>query len=89
MINPSSVDLTRVHIILEPISGGAGQNFTLQSLITSYASGGLAILTPTQLTAGSTTIYRMRVSMDSDAVNGSSAIISNLEFNFNGVAVSL
>lgn len=89
IINPDNVDLTKVHVILEPIGAGAGQNFTLQSLADSYISGGLSMLTPTQLGSGSTAIYRLRISMESNAVNGPSATISNLDFTFSGVVVSL
>jgi len=86
--NPDNVDLTKVHVILEPFSGGSVQNFALQSLISGYTTGGQAIMSPTQLLPGVTAVYRLRISMDNDAVNGSSASISNLDFNFGGSAVS-
>lgn len=86
--NSDNVDLTKVHVILTPISGGLVQNFSLSTLITSNATGGIAILSPTQLFAGNTVIYKMQVSMDSDAVNGPSATISNLDFIFVGTAVN-
>lgn len=86
--NPDNVDLTKVHVILTPMSGGSVQNFSLSTLIASNATGGVAILSPTQLLSGNTIIYKMQVSMDSDAVNSPSAIISNLDFIFGGTAIN-
>jgi len=87
-LNPSNVDLSKVHVIVMPVSGGSTQNFTLQSLISSYSTGGQTILTPTQLAINMVAQYRIQVSMDSDAFSGPSASISNVDFSFSGVTVS-
>lgn len=86
--NPDNVDLSKVHVIVAQLGGSSAQNFTLQSLITSNVTGGISINSPIQLASGATAVYKMRISMDNDAVDGSSASISNLDFNFNGTAVS-
>lgn len=86
--NPDNVDLSKVHVILAPLSGGSVQNFPLSMLIASNATGGVAILSPTQLTSGSVAVYKMQVSMEIDAVNGPSATISNLDFIFGGTVVN-
>lgn len=88
--NPDNVDLTKVHVILAHIGGSSVQNFTLQSLIDSYDTGGQDVISPTQLPSGGVmVVYRLSVSMDADAISGGSATISNIDFNFNGVVVNL
>ena len=84
--NPDSVDLSKVHVILTPNSGGSVQNFTLQALIGSYPAGGQAILSPSLLMPGATAQYKLQIMMDVDAVNGPSASINNVDFSFGGVA---
>lgn len=86
--NPDNVDLNKVHVILEPFSGGSVQNFSLQALIDSNLSGGIAVISANQLTPNTVMAYRIRVSMETDAVNSASATVSNLDFNFNGVVIS-
>lgn len=83
--NPDNADLTKVHIFVTALNGGSTQNFTLQSLIDSNATGGLNINSPTQLPAGATSGYKLMVTMDIDAVAGASAVISNIDINVNGV----
>jgi hypothetical protein len=86
--NLDNVDLTKVHIVLTPTSGGSVENFTLQSLIASYGTGGQTILAPAELMPGLTAEYKLQVSMDTDAINGSSATINNVDFSFSGTALS-
>jgi hypothetical protein len=87
--NLDSVDLTKVHVILSPDSGGGSpQNFTLQQLIASNSTGGQAILSPGELLPGQTVSYKLQVSMDIDAMTGSSAAINNVDFSFSGSALS-
>lgn len=88
LANPDNVDLSKVHVIVAQIGGSSVQNFTLQSLVSTNTTGGVAINSPALLPSGASAVYKMRISMDSDAVDGSSASISNLDFNFNGSAVS-
>ena len=86
--NPNNVDLNKVHLILSPLGGGAGQNITLQALVDSASSGGVALTQATHLNIGQIMGYTLQVSMDSDAVSGSTATLSNIEFDFGGTAVS-
>jgi len=83
--NLDNVDLTKVHVILTPVSGGSVQNFTLQTLI---GSGGQIILSPGQLLPGLSAQYKLQVAMDSDAMNGPSATINNVDFSFSGSTLS-
>lgn len=86
-LNADNVDLDKVHVILTPKAGGSTQNFTLKSLIESAASGGLTILSPNQLLPGQISGYTLQVSMEVDAMNGTSATISGLDFSFSGSTV--
>jgi len=85
-INPDSVDLSKVSVIITPISGGTAQTATLQSLISSQATGGITLNTPASLASGSSTGYNLSISMTADAINGASASISGIDFIFTGVA---
>lgn len=86
--NPDAVDLTKVHVIVTPVGGGSPQNFTLQSLLSGYATGGQALLSPSALLPGQTVQYVIQVSMDTDAVTGPGATISTVDFSFSGLAQS-
>jgi len=88
--NQDNVDASKVHILIQPLGGGATQNVTLQDLVTADATGGLAIGVPglNHLNAGSNSGWMLQVSLDADAVTGSSATLSELVFNINAVAVS-
>jgi len=86
--NPNNVDLNKVNVLLTTIgSGGAPQSFSLQSLMSASASGGLPI-TSGNLASGATQQYKLQVSMSSDAVTGSSASLGNIDFSFGGLAQS-
>jgi len=86
--NPDLVDLTKVNVIITPTTGGAAQTITLQSLITSQATGGATLNTPASLAAGATTSYNITVSMATDAITGSSATIGSIDFVFTGLAIT-
>jgi hypothetical protein len=86
--NPNGVDLTKVHVILTPASGGQPESFTLQSLLDNAATGGDALTSPAALFSGNSQQFSIQVVMDSDAVAGSSAIINNLDLSFTGTAVN-
>ena len=86
--NTDNVDLTKVHVILTPADGGSVQNFTLQSLVDASSTGGQSILVPGELMPSASEQYKLQISMESDAVNGPSATIGNLDFSFSGVALS-
>ncbi len=86
--NPDGVDLSKVNVLLIPVGTGSGtQTFTLQSLLSSSASDGVA-LTSGNLGSGAVQQYKFQVSMSSDAVNGSSAMLGGIDFAFKGTAVS-
>lgn len=86
--NPNTVDLGKVNVLLTPVATGTPmQTFTLQSLIASSASGGLAI-TSGNLASGASQQFKLQVSMATDAVSGSTASLGNIDFSFSGTAVS-
>jgi hypothetical protein len=85
--NPDNVDLTKVHIILSPFSGGVPQNITLQDLVNS-TTGGVALSAASRITPSQTTGYSMQVMMESDAFSGSSTTLSDIEFSFGATAVN-
>lgn len=86
--NPNIVDLGKVNIVLTPVATGtSAQTFTLQSLIASSASGGLAI-TSGNLASGASQQFKLQVSMAADAVSGPTASLGNIDFSFSGTAVS-
>lgn len=82
--NPENVDLSKVNITLIPVGQGAGsQVFTLQSLLSSSTTGGVAInLTP--LTGGASAKFGLQASMAADAISGQSATLGNIDFAFQG-----
>lgn len=87
--NADTLDLTKVHVVLSPIGGGAGQNVALQDLIDAGAAGiPLTVGNTTHLFAGNTTSFTIRFSLDSDAVVTTGATVDNLDFDFIGTAVS-
>lgn len=87
--NPDNVDFAKVHVILIPATGNAQpQNFTLQALISSATTGGVALTSPSVLMPGSVQQFSVQISMDSDAVSGASATINNVDLSFGGTAVN-
>lgn len=86
--NPNNVDLTKVHVILSSTNGGAPQNVTLQDLITANASGGLAVNQASHVLPSQVASYTVQVSLETDAVTGSSASLGNIDFNFGALAVN-
>ncbi|HET7059801.1 MAG TPA: hypothetical protein VFH99_00565 [Candidatus Saccharimonadales bacterium] len=90
--NPSNIDLNKVHVILTPYSTttfmpGTPQSFSLQSLMDS-ADSGVAIDYPDPLAASTKEEFNIQMSMDADAVSGSSASLSNIDLGLIGVATS-
>jgi hypothetical protein len=86
--NPDNVDLAKVHIILSPFSGGVPQNITLQDLVTSSSTGGVALSAASRVTPSQMTGYAMQVMMESDAFSGASTTLSDIEFSFGATAVN-
>jgi hypothetical protein len=85
--NPAGVDLGKVNVILTP-SGGTPQSFTLQALVNTNVSGGMAVTNPAILFAGTRQSFTVQVSMAIDAFSGSSASLGNIDFAFTAVAVT-
>jgi hypothetical protein len=85
--NPSNVDLSKVNVLLTTVGGAAPvQTFTLASLVSSAATGGVAVTNT--LNAGIAQQYKFQVSMASDAFSGSSASLGNIDFAFSGSATN-
>ncbi len=87
--NPNNVDLSKVHVILSP-SAGTPQNMTLADLIAANTTGGIAITAggASRVLPSQGTFFTAQVSLESDAVNGPSASIGNLDFTFGAVATN-
>ncbi|HVX24421.1 MAG TPA: hypothetical protein VG992_03720 [Candidatus Saccharimonadales bacterium] len=83
--NPNNLDLSKAHLILTPMEGGAAQTYSLQALAAGpvQLSGAIG-----HIAVGQSFGYAMQVQLDSDAVTGSSASLSNLEFDFVGTGVN-
>ena len=81
--NTDNLDLSKVHLILDPFAGGASQNILFSDLV---APGGAALTQAAVIGPGQSTGYFMRISLDADAMSGSSATLSNVDFNFSGVS---
>ena len=88
LTNTNQVDLSKVRVSILPLGGGAGQNFSLQELVNANSTGGIALTQGARITSGQTTAVTIKVSMEADAITGPSANISNLDINFDAVAVN-
>ena len=88
LVNNNQVDLSKVRVSLSPLGGGAGQNVSLQDLITANSTGGTALAQEARVTSGQSTGMLIKISMEADSITGPSANISNLDFNFGAVAVN-
>ncbi len=86
--NPANVDLSKVNVILTPVSGGTAQSFNLEALINANTTGGLAINNPTQIFAGTRALFTLQISMANDAMTAASASLGNIDFAFSGLALS-
>jgi hypothetical protein len=83
--NPNGVDLSKVNIILTTVASGTSPaSYSLQSLLS--ANGGGVTILPASLAVGISQQYKLQVSMDADAVTGSSASLGNIDFVFTGTA---
>lgn len=84
--NPNNIDLNQVNVIVTTVgSSGPLQTFTLQSLIDAYATGGLSIA-GSNVGNNNSVEFKLQVGMNSSAVSGSSASLSNIDFALSGVA---
>jgi hypothetical protein len=80
------IDLSKVSLILTPVTGGGtAQTIPLSTLISNGTGATTALSVPT-LTSGTTMQYKIQVQMAADAFTGSSATISNLNLVFAGTA---
>jgi len=83
--NTSSVDLSKVNVMITRVDTNTTQTTSLQSLVDGAPAGGLT-LTDTLAPASSGTQYTVSVSMAADAFTGSSASIGAIDFSFSGTA---
>lgn len=86
--NPNNVDLGKVYVILSPHGGGTSQRISLQDLTASMTSGGVPLTHLTRLIANQSAGFNLQVQMDADALSGSSATLSDIDFSFGGTAVN-
>jgi hypothetical protein len=86
--NPNNVDLGKVYVILSSHTGGAVQRISLQELTAAAATGGVALTQQTRLLAGQSAGYNLQIQMDADALAGSQATLSDIDFSFGGTAVN-
>lgn len=87
--NPDNVDLAKVSVILTSVgSGSQPQSFTLASLISADATGGVSVASPSPLMSGAQQKFAVQVSMANDAFSGSSASLGNIDFSFSGLATN-
>ena len=85
--NPDNVDLSKVHVIISPLTG-AGQNLTLQDLIAANTTGGISINQASHIIPSQIASFTIQISLDADAMTGPSATLSNIDFNFGALAVN-
>jgi len=86
-VNTSSVDLAKVSVQVTRVDTNASQTFTLSELVSSYATGGVALTD--NLTGATIAQYKLRISMDADAFSGQSASITGIDLVFSGGGVIL
>lgn len=89
--NPSSVDLSKVKIILTPFDTttfmpGTPQSFSFQSLVDA-GSVGVSINYPAALAANSKEEFNIQVAIDDGAVGSAGASLSNIDLAFTGTAI--
>ncbi|HET6924251.1 MAG TPA: hypothetical protein VFH39_00275 [Candidatus Saccharimonadales bacterium] len=83
--NPGNVDLSKVNVTVTRTDTGASQTASLQALLDTSDTGGLA-LTDTLAPGSTGTGYTITVGMDADAYTGSGndAAIGPFDFVFSG-----
>lgn len=87
--NPDGLDLNKVHIVVTSVATSNSQRIPLQTLINAANTGGFRITSPVSLAAsGDIAHYKLQVVIDADALNGSSAALSNLDLAFSGEAIT-
>lgn len=84
--NSSSVDLSKVYLVLERTDTHVSQKLALADLATAYTGGGVALTD--NLSGGATAQYKARVQMDADAFTGTNADITGIDIVFSGTAVT-
>lgn len=78
-----AVDLSGVHVVLTPTSGGASQALALSDLLAGNVAIAGSTIQPYS-GPGTALSYKIQVSMDADAVTGSTASITGLNLTFIG-----
>jgi uncharacterized membrane protein (DUF485 family) len=85
-VNLANVNLAKVYVVFTRVDTNTTQKLALASLISGYASGGVAMTD--NLAGGATAQYKTQVSMDADAFTGQSADITGIDLVFSGTAVT-
>jgi hypothetical protein len=83
--NPDNVNISKVHVIITPVGGGAIQNLTLQELMNP---AGIALNNAIRLLPSQIHQIAVQVLLEQDAVSGPSATLNNLDFNFGATATN-
>jgi len=84
--NTSNVDLSKVFLVLTRLDTNTVQSLALDKLVSSNATGGLALTDP--LAGGATAQYKAQVQMSTDAFTGTNADIGGIDLVFSGTAVT-
>lgn len=84
-VNTSSVDLSKVYLVITRQDTLTAQTFTVQSLVDAHPAGN-AITEP--INPSAVVEYKLQVKMDADAMTGSGAAITGIDLVFNGAAVN-
>lgn len=85
-VNTDAVDLSRVYMVVSRADTHASQKFSVDSLMNSYASGGIALTD--SLAGAQTAQYTLQVVMDADAFAGQQAGINGIDLVFSGTAAT-
>lgn len=83
--NTSSVDLSKVAVVLTRVDTGAQQTMSLQSLVDAQTTGGTALTDA--LNSSSVAQYKLRAVMDANAFTGTAASVGSIDLVFSGSAV--
>lgn len=85
-VNPDSVNLEKVYVVLSRVDTNATQKLSIAALVGGYATGGVSLTD--NLAGGQAAQYKAQVAMDADAFTGQKAEISGIDIVFRGTAVT-
>jgi len=85
-INSSNVDLAKVSFVLTRVDTSTSQTFTAQALVDSYLTGGM--LLTDNIAGGVVAEYKLQATLATDAFNGQTAAISDIDIVFVGTGIN-